>query len=235
MLIRGDYHSKGEPTPLRFPAIIAGLDQDPVKTNGSGRLELANWMASKDNPLTPRVIVNRIWQGHFGDGSVRTPDNFGKTGELPSHPQLLDWLATRFMEDGWSIKKMHKRIMLSAAYQQSSDFDESKALADPENRLLSRFSRRRLDVEEIRDGLLTVDGSIDLSMGGTMQEGFGTDGENSNDRLSINPDDEIRRTIYLPLRRANLPPLLNLFDFGDAATPMGKRAATNASPRRRFS
>ncbi|MCB1021806.1 MAG: PSD1 domain-containing protein [Acidobacteria bacterium] len=234
VLIRGDYHSKGDPTPLRFPSIIAGLDQSPVATDGSGRLELANWMASKDNPLTPRVIVNRIWQGHFGDGLVRTPDNFGKTGELPSHPDLLDWLATRFIEDGWSIKKMHKRIMLSAAYQQSSDFDESKALVDPENRLLSRFSRRRLDVEEIRDGLLTVDGTIDLSMGGTMQEGFGTDGENSNDRLSINPDDEIRRTIYLPLRRANLPALLNLFDFGDAATPMGKRAATNVAPQALF-
>jgi cytochrome c553 len=234
LFIRGDYNALGRPTPLRFPAILAGLDQEPVKTAGSGRLELAQWMTSKDNPLTPRVIVNRVWQGHFGDGLVRTPDNFGKTGEKPTHPELLDWLTTRFMEDGWSIKRLHKRIMLSAAYQQSSEFGESKALADPENRLLSRFSRRRLDVEEIRDGLLTVDGTIDLSMGGTMQEGFGTDGENSNDRLSVNPDDELRRTVYLPLRRANLPALLNLFDFGDAATPMGKRAATNVAPQALF-
>jgi hypothetical protein len=230
LFIRGDYHSEGQPTPLRFPAILEGVDQAPVKTAGSGRLELANWIASRDNPLTARVIVNRVWQGHFGEGLVRTPDNFGKTGEKPSHPELLDWLTARFLEDGWSIKKLHKRIMLSAAYQQSSEFGESKALADPENRLLSHFSRRRLDVEEIRDGLLTVDGTIDLSMGGTMQEGFGTDSENSNDRLSVDPDKQVRRTIYLPLRRANLPALLNLFDFGDAATPMGHRAATNVAP-----
>ena len=234
LFIRGDYNSLGEPTPLRFPAIIEGLDQEPVKTTGSGRLELANWIASDDNPLTARVIVNRVWQGHFGDGLVRSPDNFGKTGEKPTHPELLDWLTKRFIEDGWSIKKLHKRIMLTATYQQSSEFGETKALADPENRLLSRFTRRRLDVEEIRDGLLTVDGTIDLSMGGTMQEGFGTDGENSTDRLSINPDEQVRRTVYLPLRRANLPPVLNLFDFGDAATPMGKRTATNVAPQALF-
>ncbi len=234
LFIRGDYNAKGQETPLRFLSIIEGIDQEPLKPDGSGRLELANWMASKTNPLTARVIVNRVWQGHFGDGLVRTPDNFGKAGEKASHPELLDWLATRFMEDGWSIKKLHKRMMLTAAYQQSSEFGGSKALADPENRLLSRFSRRRLDVEEIRDGLLTVDGTIDLSMGGTMQEGFGTDGENSNDRLSVNPDEQVRRTIYLPLRRANLPALLNLFDFGDAATPMGQRAATNVAPQALF-
>ena len=234
LFIRGDYNSKGEPTPLRFPAILEGLDQQPVSTAGSGRLELARWMTSKDNPLTPRVIVNRVWQGHFGDGLVRTVDNFGKAGEQPSHPELLDWLSARFLEDGWSIKKLHKRIMLTAAYQQSSEFGESKALADPENRLLSRFTRRRLDVEEIRDGLLTVDGTIDLRMGGTLQEGFGTDGENSNDRLSVDPDAQVRRTVYLPLRRANLPALLNLFDFGDATTAIGRRPSTNVAPQALF-
>jgi hypothetical protein len=180
------------------------------------------------------VIVNRVWQGHFGDGLVRTVDNFGKAGEQPSHPALLDWLSARFLEDGWSIKKLHKRIMLTAVYQQSSEFGESKALADPENRLLSRFTRRRLDVEEIRDGLLTVDGTIDLRMGGTLQEGFGTDGENSNDRLSVDPDVQVRRTVYLPLRRANLPALLNLFDFGDATTAIGRRPSTNVAPQALF-
>ncbi len=234
VFIRGDYNAHGEATPLRFPAIFEGFDQPPVATQGSGRLELARWIASDDNPLTARVIVNRVWQGRFGDGLVRTPDNFGKTGEPPTHPELLDWLTSRFLEDGWSIKKLHKRILMTAVYRQSSELSESKALADPENRLLSRFTRRRLDVEEIRDGLLRVDGSIDLTAGGTMQDGFGTDGENSNNRLSVNPDEQVRRTVYLPLRRANLPALLNLFDFGDAATVMGKRPATNVAPQALF-
>ena len=234
VFIRGDYSSKGEPAPKVFPAIIEGLDQTPVRTNGSGREALADWIASDRNPLTARVIVNRIWQGHFGEGLVRTPDNFGKMGEPPTHPELLDWLTARFIEDGWSIKKLHKRMLLTSAYQMSSGISESKALADPENRLLSRFNRRRLDVEELRDGLLAADRSIDFTMGGTMQEGFGTDGENSNDRLSINPDEQIRRTVYLPLRRANLPALLNLYDFGDATTPQGRRAETNVAPQALF-
>jgi len=234
VFIRGDYSSKGEPAPKVFPAIVAGLEQEPIRTNGSGRLELGEWMASDDNPLTARVIVNRVWHWHFGEGLVRTPNNFGKMGEEPTHPELLDYLASRFIEDGWSIKKLHKRILLSSTYRMSSAISESKALTDPENRLISRFNRRRLDVEELRDGLLAVDAALDLSMGGTMQEGFGTDGENSNDRLSINPDEQVRRTVYLPLRRANLPALLNLYDFGDATTSMGRRAETNVAPQALF-
>ncbi|MBI1353605.1 MAG: DUF1549 domain-containing protein [Acidobacteria bacterium] len=234
VFIRGDYSSKGESAPKVFPAILEGLDQTPVRTGGSGREALANWIASERNPLTARVIVNRIWQGHFDAGIVRTPDNFGRMGEAPTHPELLDWLTKRFVEDGWSIKKLHKRILLSSAYQMSSAISDASAEGDPENRLLSRFNRRRLDVEELRDGLLAADGSIDFTMGGTMQEGFGTDGENSNDRLSINPDEQIRRTVYLPLRRANLPALLNLYDFGDAATPQGKRPETNVAPQALF-
>jgi hypothetical protein len=234
VFIRGDYSSKGELAPKAFPAILAGLDQEPVKTDGSGRLALAEWMGSDRNPLTARVIVNRVWQWHFGDGLVRTPDNFGRMGEAPTHPELLDYLSSRFIDDGWSIKKLHKRMLLTSTYQMSSAISESKALTDPENRLLSRFNRRRLAVEELRDGLLAADGSIDLSMGGTMQEGFGTDGENSTDRLSINPDEQIRRTVYLPLRRANLPALLNLYDFGDATTSQGRRAETNVAPQALF-
>lgn len=234
VFIRGDYASKGEPAPKVFPAILEGLDQEPVDTNGSGRLALAEWIASDDNPLTARVIVNRVWQWHFGDGLVRTPNNFGKMGEEPTHPKLLDYLTARFIADGWSIKKLHKRMLLTSTYQMSSKITETKALTDPENRSLSRFNRRRLDVEELRDALLSIDGSIDLSMGGTMQEGFGTDGENSDSRLSINPDEQIRRTVYLPLRRANLPALLNLYDFGDATTSQGKRAETNVAPQALF-
>ena len=234
VFIRGDYNSEGEPAPKAFLAILEGVEQEPVQTNGSGRLELAEWMTESDHPLTARVMVNRIWQGHFGEGLVRTPSNFGRMGERPTHPKLLDYLSRRFVEDGWSIKALHKRIMLSAAYQMSSETSASQAEYDPENRLISRFSRRRLAVEEIRDGLLLIGGALDVTMGGTLQEGFGTDGENSNSRLSANPDDLTRRTVYLALRRANLPTLFNIFDFGDATTSQGRRAVTNVAPQALF-
>jgi hypothetical protein len=233
VLIRGTPSSPGDAVPKQFLQIIAGEQQTPI-TQGSGRLALAKWLANPDHPLTARVMVNRIWQYHFGEGLVRTPNNFGKLGEAPTHPELLDYLAKRFVEDGWSVKKMHRRLMLSSAYQMSSQIDKDRIERDPANRLYSRFSRRRLDVEEIRDGLLAIDGSIDLTMGGTLQSGFGTDGENSEDRLSINPSTSKRRTVYLPLRRSNLPSLLNLFDFGDATTPSEGRAPTNVAPQALF-
>ncbi len=233
VFIRGDYSAEGELAPRVFPAIIAGFAQEPV-TSGSGRLELANWIAAPTNPLTARVMVNRIWQKHFDEGIVRTPSNFGKLGTPPTHPELLDWLATRFVEGGWSIKDMHRRIMLSSAYRMSSVASEAAVQADPSNQWLSRFSRRRLDIEELRDGMLAIDKSIDYTMGGSLQSGFGTDGENSNARLSIDPTTSTRRMVYLPLRRANLPTLLNLFDFGDAVTSLGKRPVTNVAPQALF-
>ncbi len=233
VFVRGDYNAEGEPAPKVFPAILAGFDQEPA-ASGSGRLELARWIASPDNPLTARVMVNRIWQGHFGEGIVRTPSNFGKLGARPSHPELLDWLATRFASDGWSVKNMHRRIMLSNAYRMSSTQSEAAARKDPSNQWLSHFNRRRLDVEELRDGMLAIDRSLDLEMGGTLQSGFGTDRENSNARLSIDPTKAKRRMVYLPLRRANLPTLLNLFDFGDAVTSLGKRPVTNVAPQALF-
>jgi hypothetical protein len=233
VLIRGTPGNQGDVVPKQFLQIIAGEQQTPI-THGSGRLELANWLAAPNHPLTARVIVNRIWQYHFGEALVRTPNNFGKLGEAPTHPELLDYLAKRFVEGGWSIKKMHRLLMLSSAYQMSSQITKQQIEGDPANRLFSRFNRRRLDVEEIRDGLLAIDGSIDWTMGGTLQSGFGTDGENSEDRLSINPSTSKRRTVYLPLRRSNLPSLLNLFDFGDATTPSEGRAGTNVAPQALF-
>jgi len=233
VFIRGDYNSPGPPAPQAFPIIIAGNDQPHVQT-GSGRLELAQWLARPQNPLTARVIVNRIWQGHFSEGLVRTPDNFGRMGDRPTHPELLDYLASQFVESGWSVKAMHRMIVISNAYQMNSTVPDPVLQADPENKLFSRFPRRRLSVEEIRDGLLAIDGSIDLTMGGTLQKGFGTDSENSNDRLSIRPETNRRRMVYLPLRRANLPTLLNLFDFGDATTPSGKRPMTTIAPQALF-
>jgi cytochrome c553 len=234
ILVRGDYNNLGEDAPKAFPEILRGGHDPAPAANGSGRLALAEWLANAGNTLTSRVIVNRIWQRHFSQGIVRTPDNFGRMGERPSHPELLDYLAASFVEGGWSIKSIHRMILMSSAYRMSSDVTPEANRKDPGNRLLSRFERRRLDVEEIRDGLLSIDGTIDLEMGGTLQKGFGTDSENSQDRISINPDKQKRRTVYMPLRRANLPAILNLFDFGDATTVTGKRVSTNVAPQALF-
>src|SRR5262249_7068763 len=161
-------------------------------------------------------------------------DNFGKMGETPTHPELLDYLSRRFVEGGWSVKALHREILLSNAYQMSSVADAATEKADPENRLLSRFPRRRLSVEEMRDGMLALDGTLDLTMGGTLQSGFGTDQENSSSRMSIRPEASKRREIYIPLRRANLPTLVNLFDFGDATTAASKRPVTIVAPQALF-
>ncbi len=233
VLLRGDYNNLGEEAPKTFPLVVAGPGRQIVK-NGSGRLELGEWLASGENPLTARVMVNRIFQGHFGEGIVRTPDNFGKMGERPTHPELLDYLAAEFVEKGWSMKAMHRMMVNSSAYQMASAATPEHVKVDGENRLFSRFPRRRLLVEEMRDGMLAISGKLDSTMGGTLQSGFGTDGENSNGRLSISPEDQVRRTVYMPLRRANLPALFNLFDFGDATTPNGRRVVTNVAPQALF-
>ena len=161
--IRGNHLSLGTIAPRIFPRIIAGENQKPVAASASGRRELANWIASPTNPLTARVIVNRVWQHHFGAGLVRTPDNFGKLGDRPTHPELLDWLAARFVADGWSLKKFHKLILTSATYQQSTASDPKASLSDPDNKLLSHFSRRRLEAEAIRDAMLAMRDPIGIS------------------------------------------------------------------------
>ncbi|MBS1791920.1 MAG: PSD1 domain-containing protein [Acidobacteria bacterium] len=233
VFMRGDYNNPGEDAPKAFPAILSAFDTKP-NFSGSGRLQLAEWLTQPEHPLTTRVMVNRIWQWHFGEGLVRTPDNFGKMGDRPSHPELLDFLAREFVKRGWSIKSMHRLIMLSSAYQMASLNPNLADNADSDNRLLTRFNRRRMTVEELRDGLLAIDGSLDLTMGGSLQKGRGTDGENNQGRLSLNPEHLKRRTVYIPLRRANLPTLLNLFDFGDATSMQGKRQLTNVSTQALF-
>ncbi len=209
VFVRGNPEAPGEEVSKRFPTVLAGDNQKPIPS-GSGRRELAEWIASSANPLTARVMVNRIWQWHFGEGLVRTPSNFGKLGEAPSDPELLDHLAARFVESGWSIKAMHRLILLSSAYR-------------------TQFRVRRLAVEEIHDSLLAIGGSLDPEMGGTLQKGEGTDKEFADDRKSIDPDNSRRRMVYLPLRRSNLPGVLNLFDFGDATTHTEGRAQTNVA------
>jgi Protein of unknown function (DUF1549)/Protein of unknown function (DUF1553)/Planctomycete cytochrome C len=230
VLVRGNVHNPGELVPKRFPLALAGKDQEPI-TKGSGRLELARWLGSADNPLTARVMVNRIWQWHFGEGLTRTPNNFGKVGERPTHPELLDYLAARFVQSGWSIKQMHRLIMLSSSYRMNSVAAPEQVEKDPENRLWSRFNIRRMEVEEIRDSLLTLDGSLDLAMGGSLMEGQGGDKEFSEDRRGLHPDNTKRRTVYLPIRRSNLPTLFSLFDFGDAGASNPQRAESNVAPQ----
>ena len=230
VLIRGNPRNPGIKVPKGLPVVLAGEDQPPI-SSGSGRRELAEWLADPENPLTARVMANRIWQWHFGEGIVRTPNNFGKMGERPSHPELLDYLTLKFIMGGWSIKSMHRFMMLSTTYQMSTAADRQHLARDPDNRLWSRFNFRRLQVEEIRDGLLSLDGSLDLTMGGSLMSGEGTDKEFSEDRKSMDPNQSRRRTIYLFLRRSNLPNLMTLFDFGDATTTNPKRFQTSVAPQ----
>ena len=159
--LRGDYRAPGKVVPRGVLSVIAGKHAQPIseRTKQSGRLELAKWIADPQNPLTARVMVNRIWQHHFGEGIVRTPNNFGALGQRPTHPELLDWLAKRFIDSNWSLKKLHREILLSATYRQHSNAPSSVA-ADPENKLFGRFNRRRLEAEEVHDALLFVSGRL---------------------------------------------------------------------------
>jgi hypothetical protein len=229
--LRGNYLTLGEPAPRLFPRILAGEDQKPLTGPGSGRLELARWIASPTNPLTARVIVNRVWQHHLGEGIVRSPDNFGALGERPTHPELLDWLTEHFVADGWSLKKLHRRIMLSAVYRQGTAHDADAALADPDNRLLWRFPRRRLEAEAIRDGLLAVAGTLDRTLGGTQLEtgnfAYVTD---EASRISSRYGGR-RRSIYLPVVRNAVYDFFQAFDFVEPSVPNGKRARTTVAPQ----
>ncbi len=209
--IRGNAHALGQEVPRGFPAILGKTDGDPLPfTKGSGRLELAD--AIVKHPLTARVMVNRIWQHHFGRGIVDTPSNFGVMGERPSHPELLDYLAARFIENGWSIKAMHREIMLSAAYQLAYQRSDANAAVDPDNRLVWRANFRRLEVEALRDSLLFATGTLDERLGGPPQE-------------LARPANK-KRTIY---GRASRSPysLLTLFDYPDPNITSEQREVTN--------
>ena len=163
--LRGDLRKPGEMAPRRFLEIVAGKEAAPY-TKGSGRLELARSVVASDNPLTARVIVNRVWGWHFGEALVRTPSNFGVLGEKPTHPELLDWLAADFIQHGWSMKRLHRQILLSSTWQMSSHFDKAKFTRDGDNRLLWRMNPRKLEVEVWRDSLLAVTGELDRTIGG---------------------------------------------------------------------
>ncbi len=212
--IRGSYTRLGPVVPRRMPRFLAGDKQPPI-VSGSGRRELAQWVASPENPLTARVIVNRIWQWHFGEGLVRTSSNFGKLGTAPSHPELLDWLTAKFVEDGWSIKKLQRRIMLTATYQQSSQISREQFDRDPENRWLGRFTARRLEAEAIRDALLAVAGRLDPAAGGPASH-----------ELAIP-----RRTLYVQTARWDRDNFTTLFDAANPDSSTEKRVVSTVAPQ----
>ena len=221
--IRGNKRELGDEVPRRNLDI---LGNEPVAAIGSGRLELSHWLTRPENPLTARVMVNRIWQHHFGRGLVGTENDFGRRGERPTHPGLLDWLATRFRENKWSLKSMHRLIMLSATYQQSGDFDQRAASIDPDARLLWRYNRRRLSAEEIRDAMLLVSGQLDPSIGG--QHPFPPVDKWSFTQhapfYGVYPTNQ--RSIYLMQQRLKRHPFLALFDGADPNISTAQRALT---------
>lgn len=210
--IRGDRAKKGPVVPRRFLEILSGPDRRPF-TRGAGRLELAQAITDPRNPLTARVAVNRVWMHHFGRGFVPTPDDFGNMSEPPSHPELLDYLAADFMAHGWSLRRLHRQIMLSAAYRQSSDNRPDYAARDPENRLVWRANLRRLDFEAIRDSLVWLTGRMDPAVGGKP----------------VNITDEpysYRRSIYGYVDRLRLSDLMSQFDFSDPEMVNSRRIST---------
>ncbi len=220
---RGSPTNKGEEVPRRFLQIVSGENRKPFE-KGSGRRELAEAIANKENPLTARVMVNRIWAHHFGAGIVRTPSDFGVRAETPTHPELLDWLSRNFMENGWSMKKLHRLIMLSAVYQQSSKENEGRGSAlekDPENKLLSRMNRYRLDFESLRDALLFASGQLDLKAGGKAEELF-------------KPPFSKRRSVYGYIDRQFLPGTMRVFDFANPDMHTPQRSETTVPQQALF-
>jgi mono/diheme cytochrome c family protein len=216
--IRGSPDNPGELAPPHFLAILSPAEPETFQ-RGKERLELAEAIANPANPLTARVIVNRVWQQHFGYGLVRTPSNFGSQGDRPSHPELLDYLANRFVREGWSLKKLHREIMLTATYTLSDEVSGRNYAEDPGNRLLWRYNRRRLDAESLRDSLLYVSGKLDLQAGGPAVR---LDKENN------------RRTVYAYISRRQLDPMLALFDFPNPNGTSEQRLQTTVPLQKLF-
>jgi mono/diheme cytochrome c family protein len=234
VLPRGNHLNPGAPVPRRFPTVLAPKQPLPLSATQSGRMELAEWLTRKDHPLTARVMVNRVWRWHSGQGIVASTDNFGLLGDRPSHPELLDWLAHRFMDSGWSIKELHRLIMLSSTYQMSTAYDAKAAEADPENRLLWRMTPRRLEAEALRDAVLATSGLLDRTMGGSLLHVGNREylfDHTSKDKTTY---DSRRRSLYLPVIRNNLYDVFQLFDATDATVSSGDRATTTVATQALF-
>lgn len=212
VFLRGDPQTPGDAVPRRYVLCLAGEKREPFKP-GNGRLEMAQAIIRPDNPLTARVMVNRIWLGHFGQGIVRTPSDFGVRGEAPTHPELLDFLASYFVENGWSIKKLHRLILLSNTYRMSDADDPTNRKIDPDNRSLWRMNRRRLDFEQMRDSLLVAGNTLDEALGGRSVD-------------ITRPPYSARRTLYCMVDRSNLPSMYRIFDFANPDAHTADRFVT---------
>lgn len=237
ILGRGSPHNKGEEVSIGFPELLnppqPEISEEFRNRDSSGRrTALAEWIVSDSNPMTARVAVNRLWQFHFGRGIVRTSSDFGFQGTPPTHPKLLDWLATRFVESGWKMKEFHKLVMLSATYQMSSLPNEKAYTVDPVNDLFWRFDMRRLSAEEVRDSILAVSGTLNPKMFGPSvypplpREVLATASRPDAAWGNSSPEDAARRTIYVHVKRSLRPPLLANFDVPDTDTPCAVRMTT---------
>lgn len=229
--LRGNPLKLGDVVPRRMPPVVRGPQVPKVTDKESGRRELAAWLVDPNHPLTSRVFVNRVWRWHFGSGLVRTTDNFGLLGESPSHPELFDWLARRFVADGWSVKSLHRLLLNSSTYQQSSSPSADLAARDPENKLLGRANIRRLDAEEVRDAMLSVSGQLDSTVGGTLLKVKNRGYLFDHTSIDLTDYSSRRRSLYLPVIRNNVFDLFQLLDFPDPAVPNSNRATTTVAPQ----
>jgi mono/diheme cytochrome c family protein len=244
--IRGSVRNLGAPVPRGFIQAAMRPNTPVIPADASGRLQLAQWMTSREHPLTARVMVNRVWHWIFGSGIVRTTDNFGSTGEAPSHPELLDYLAVKFMEDGWNLKRLVKEMVMSRTYRMASrtsfptrsgDELENSSYADPDNRLLSRMNRKRLDAECIRDAMLVAAGTLERSFAGPgVSEVKAID---SNDQKIQNIEYgyqflDTRRSVYTAAFRNVRHPLFEVFDFADINQPIAQRTTSTVATQALF-
>jgi hypothetical protein len=235
---RGEINHPAETITRGVPAVFSLGSEGPAPADASGRLELARWVTDPRHPLTARVMVNRIWSHLFGEGLVETVDNFGPTGAAPSHPELLDYLAIRFQENGWSVKKLIREIVSSRTYRQASIWRDDAFTKDPDNRLLWRQSKERLDAEVIRDAMLSVSGEIDLSpRPGSLVAELTSQSVGIlalNKEVPHDLDGSFRRSVYLPVLRDRMPDILRHFDFAEPSLVVGRRDTTNVPSQALF-
>lgn len=229
--LRGNYLTLGIDAPRGFPKAIECGTQPAIPASASGRLEFARWMTQPGHPLTARVMANRVWHWHFGAGLVRSPDNFGSLGLKPSNQRLLDWLATEFEKDGWSIKNLHRKIMLSSTYQMACSHDAESSRVDPANELFWRMNRRRMEAETVRDSIIFVAGDLDKTIGGSLLTVGNHKYVTSTASEKFDPYHVNRRTVYLPITRSSLYDFLQAFDFADPSSSNGERVNTTVAPQ----
>ncbi|MGH7137813.1 MAG: DUF1553 domain-containing protein, partial [Pirellulales bacterium] len=236
LLNRGEVKDKGPEVLRGVVTVLRTPRSGHINPARSGRLEMAHWIASQDNPLTARVMVNRVWRHLFGEGLVPTVDNFGALGDEPSHPELLDTLAVQFMSEGWSVKRLVRLLALSRVYRLGSRHDAKNYAVDPSNRLLWRSQPRRLDAEEIRDAMLAASGQLDLTRppGSAVMQMEGGGKSKKNKRNDVLQDVSNHRAVYLPMLRGNVPEGLAVFDMADPSLIVGKREVTTVATQALF-